>query len=94
VVSRQGAEMERINAEEMRDGDEPGRAAPGTVTLPSLLYCRADAEIHRQARHHGTGADQQILDWDLKYIRECSVAPEAKILFATLWLMLTRLGAF
>jgi lipopolysaccharide/colanic/teichoic acid biosynthesis glycosyltransferase len=36
----------------------------------------------------------EILDWDLKYIRERSVALDVKILFTTLWLVLTRHGAF
>lgn len=36
----------------------------------------------------------EILDWDLRYVRQRSIALDVKILFTTIWLVLIRRGAF
>lgn len=73
--------------------------------LPSYLpYYSAEQMLKFTVRPGITGLAQtngrsllsigEILDWDLKYVRERSVALDIKILLTTLRLVLTRRGAF
>lgn len=73
--------------------------------LPSYLaYYTADEMRKFTVRPGITGLAQtngrslltigEILDWDLRYVRQRSIPLDVKILFTTIWLVLTRRGAF